>query len=124
MNRLPLLLLAITLSFFFTSASASYSSVLSTPKRVIVIVVTCAEGELDCSNVRFVGIDKMSGATTTLNGTDWVRMCEDRVTPCQHLCFKFYTKDVTYYVSDGGELTEITTAGDTVLDEVGKWLER
>jgi len=124
MNRLSLVLLTSALLGFFSSACASYSSVLSTPRRVVVIVVTCPEGDIDCDDVRFVGVDKVSGATTTLSGADWVRMCEDRVTPCQHLGFKFSIKDVTYYVSDGGELTEVTRAGDTTLDEVGKWLER
>jgi hypothetical protein len=90
----------------------------------MVIVVTCAEGDVDCKDVRFVSVDRMSGATTTLAGTDWVRMCDDGVTPCQHLGFKFSTKDVTYYISDSGELTEVTSAGGTTLDEVGKWLER
>jgi len=65
-----------------------------------------------------------SGLAVTLNGSDWVRMCKDGVTPCKHLGFMFPHGNVTYHISDGGEVSVTSISGKSIVDEVGKWLER
>jgi hypothetical protein len=124
MRHALLFIIALALAGWCSLAAAAYALVLSTPTRVAVIVVTCAEGEVSCPSVKYTEVNKETGLSITLNGSDWVRMCKDDVTPCQHLGFIFPHGDVTYHISDGGELSVTAISGKSVTDEVGKWLER
>lgn len=124
MRNTILFIITLVLTGWCGLAAAAYTSVLSTPTRVAVIVVTCAEGEVNCSNVKYTEINKGTGLAVTLNGSDWVRMCKDGVTPCKHLGFMFPHGNVTYHISDGGEVSVTSISGKSIVDEVGKWLER
>lgn len=102
---------------------AGYQRILSTSARLVVIVVTCPEGEIDCLDVHYVGIDKSSGVVTQIKGADWVRRCAGQDMPCQHIGFKFLTGDVSYYITDDGVLTIQPVNGIHSVSEHGKWVE-
>lgn len=95
---------------------------LSTPRHIVVIVSTCPEGEVTCAKVIYTGIDKTTGASVTIEGSDWAAMCADGTTPCHHLGWQFKKGDTTYRVSDGGELV-VLVRQKTVLVEQGKWID-
>lgn len=103
-------------------ASQASDMLLSTPKHVVVIVSRCEEGEVACSKVVYTGVDKVTGASVTLEGSDWFVMCADGTTPCHHLGWQFKKGDTTYRVSGDGELAVIVKQ-KTVLVEQGKWIE-
>jgi hypothetical protein len=102
---------------------ADYQRVLTTPTRIIVLLVACQEGELDCQHVIYVGIDRVSGLVTQLKGTDWVRNCPRQDMPCQHVGFKFPSNDRNYYITDDGSLTIQSNAGAPLITEHGKWVD-
>jgi len=72
--------------------------------------------------VSYIGVDRKSGDVTRLKGVDWVRHCAPDI-PCQHLGFKFSSKEVDYYVSDDGELTVQSASSQTLASERGKWID-
>jgi hypothetical protein len=104
-------------------AFASYHRVLSTPTRIVTIVVRCPEGDAECSDVVYVEIDKTSGLVVQLTGTDWVRRCPVDGAPCQHLGFKFPSRQEIYYVSDDGVITHISSDGKASVKDQGRWLD-
>lgn len=102
-------------------------SVLRTPSYIVTITSLCPEGDVDCDRIRYRGVNKRTGKSIRLMGSDWIRYCPDDQgdgpgkTPCQHLGYKFRNGKVTYYVSDDGELQVIRGRNKILLDEKGKW---
>jgi hypothetical protein len=122
--RQLLILVTLSLTIFISPpALAAYQKILSTPTQLIVIVVKCPEGDLECSDVAYVGVDRASGTVTELTGSDWIRRCTSQNTPCQHVGFKFVSGETLLFISDDGTVTRQSTKGDIFTSERGKWLD-
>ncbi|OPZ12148.1 MAG: hypothetical protein BWZ07_01527 [Alphaproteobacteria bacterium ADurb.BinA280] len=100
-------------------ASALTASTLQTPRFDISIETLCAEGDVSCNDVRYVGISKRSGASITLRGTTLHRACKDG-SPCQFLGYQFRSGSVRYRVFEDGRL-EVTDGTKVLVDERGEW---
>ncbi|WP_267226612.1 hypothetical protein [Dyella silvae] len=123
MKSLSLWLVLCLAALVSTPAFARYQRLLSTPARIVIVLVLCDEGEIDCPDVLYVGVDRASGEVTQLKGADWVRRCPRQNEPCQHIGFKFSSKSSDYYITDNGTLTIQSTRGEQLASEHGKWVD-
>ncbi|MDX1803756.1 MAG: hypothetical protein R3292_06715 [Alcanivorax sp.] len=96
------------------------ASTLVTPHYIIRITSQCAEGEVSCDQVRYVGTSKQSGKRITLTGSTWHTRGRDG-SPGRFLGYRFRNGDVTYYVSEVGELSVVRDRTDVLIDERGEW---
>jgi hypothetical protein len=103
----------------FTSYSA-LAEELETPSYNVTIVSNCAEGEVSCDNVSYTGISKKTGKSISLKGSTWHSLCADGVTPCRFLGYKFKNGEVTYTVSEDGNL-EVVKGNKVLFSEQGNW---
>jgi hypothetical protein len=94
------------------------SSTLTTPSFVIEIKVNCAEGNVTCDNVTYVGTSKKSGKSITLRGRTKHSMCADGVTPCGFQGYEFRNGATYYRVLEDGSLL-VTQGEKVVLEEKG-----
>jgi hypothetical protein len=96
------------------------SSTLITPSFVIEIKMNCAEGNVTCDNVTYVGTSKKSGKSITLRGRTKHGLCADGVTPCGFQGYEFKNGATYYRVLEDGSL--LVTQGEKVLlEEKGNW---
>jgi hypothetical protein len=102
------------------SVQAGEASTFSTPKFSIKITENCEEGVVGCDNVTYVGVNKKTGKSITLKGKSLMRLCADRVTPCQHIGYTFQNGKVVYLVTDQGTLT-ISKGAKVLVKEEGTW---
>lgn len=111
------LLLIFLLSLFAREACAS---TLTTPSFIIQIKVNCAEGNITCDNVTYVGTSKKTRKSITLRGKTKHSMCADGVTPCQFQGYEFWNGTTYYQVMEDGRLL-VMQGKKRLLDEKGKW---
>lgn len=118
----PLKLFLVLAALFFVAgfASAGQSSHLTTPSYIIAITENCAEGDVGCSNVTYVGRNRKSQQSTTLKGKAIMHMCPDRVTPCSHQGYAFKNGNAVYRLTPDGALV-VLRHGKVVLAEQGTW---
>ncbi|MES2017435.1 MAG: hypothetical protein V4484_13160 [Pseudomonadota bacterium] len=109
--------LALLLLFLASQASAS---TLTTPTFVIEVTVNCAEGNVPCGDVTYVGTSKKTGNSITLRGKSTHSLCADRITPCQFLGYEFWNGKTYYRVLKDGRL-QVTQGAQVLLDEEGTW---
>ncbi len=100
--------------------AAARAETLETPSFTIAIERHCAEGNVSCDKVGYVGTSKKNGKAIRLNGKTMHTICADGVTPCRFLGYEFRNGNVNYTVTDGGELT-VTIGRRLVLQEHGEW---
>jgi len=100
--------------------SLARASTLTTPSFIIEITVNCAEGNVTCDNVGYVGTSKKNGKRIKLRGKTMHTLCADGVTPCRFLGYEFHNGNTQYRVLDGGELT-VTLGKKVLLEEKGEW---
>jgi hypothetical protein len=86
----------------------------------IVVTENCPEGETNCQDVTYVGTSKATGKFIRLKGAAVVRLCADRVTPCQHIGYRFPNGRYVYFVGDDGGLI-VTHMGKQILSRIGNW---
>lgn len=120
---LKLLIFAAFVTLACPTASAGYAAVLSTPRHIVIVVARCPEGDVSCDDVLATVVNKVSGETEELKGSDWVRLCDDRVTPCHHVGYKLHRKGSNYYITDSGKFTLTSVTEKVIFEESGKWLE-
>jgi hypothetical protein len=106
-----------------SQASAAMSVVLLTRQFVVVIVERCPEGDVACNDVTYTGVNRKTGESIHLKGQAWVRLCADRVTPCQHLGWQFRNGDLVYKVQETPAVLQVERRGKTLLEETGKWAD-
>jgi hypothetical protein len=111
------ILLLITSALIASQVSAS---TLTTPSFVIQIKVNCAEGNVTCDNVTYVGTSRKSGKSITLRGRTKHGICADGVTPCQFLGYEFKNGATYYRVLEDGHLL-VMQGNKVVLEEKGEW---
>lgn len=101
-------------------AAGGGPSRLTTPTYVIEITEHCAEGEVGCDRVTYVGTNKKSRQSITLKGKAIMRMCADLVTPCSHEGYEFKKGNVAYRVMPDGALV-VSRSSKVLLEEKGVW---
>ena len=92
---------------------------LDTPSFKITVDVRCPEGELTCDDVKYVGKNKKTGETLRLTGKT-AHHYDAEGTPTRFLGYIFKNDDVTYFLSEEGEL-RITRGEKVLLKESGTW---
>lgn len=117
---MPRLLAALLLAASAAAAQAQPQTLL-TPGYRVSVEPRCAEGEVACADVEYVGRSRRSGRSIRLDGRALHTQCADGATPCRFLGWEFRNGDTVYRVFEAGEL--VVTRGDTVLlREQGRWL--
>lgn len=111
------LLLLSALLLFTGQARAS---TLITPSFIIQIKVNCAEGNVTCDNVTYVGTSKKTGKSIRLRGKTKHSMCADGVTPCHFQGYEFKNGTAYYRVLEDGSLL-VMQGKKVVLEEKGNW---
>lgn len=94
------------------------ADVLDTPSFTITIVSKCAEGEVTCNNVSYVGTSKKSSQTITLTGS--TLHTGSKSNPGRFLGYRFKNKDVVYDVTEDG-LLRVTRGKQVLVEEQGQW---
>ncbi|MDB5934973.1 MAG: hypothetical protein JWQ01_2317 [Massilia sp.] len=116
-NRIRISLLV---ALFVSVTAAAAAETLETPSFLITIEVRCAEGNVTCDDVRYLGTSKKTGKSITLRGRTMHSKCADGVTPCQFQGYVFTSGRSSYTVTQGGEL--IVMQGEkTLVQEKGTW---
>jgi hypothetical protein len=101
-------------------AVAANAETLLTPSFTVQIEVKCAEGNVTCDDVSYLGTNRKSGKSISLRGKTLHSMCADRVTPCRFLGYEFVRGNLRYVVLESGNL--LVTRGKSVLvQEAGEW---
>jgi hypothetical protein len=118
------LLLFLVVAFGWTAAPcrAADREVLDTPHFHIVLTLHCEEGEVGCSNITYVGVNKTSGKSIRLHGSTYMVMCADGVTPCHAGFDEFHNGNYRYVIYPDGTLT-IMRGKKELLTEKGQWLD-
>ena len=96
---------------------------LETKGYRVVVEQRCAEGNVTCSDVSYVGTSKRSGNSIELIGETQHSRCKDG-SPCRFLGYVFNNGSYRYFVSAGGQLrvSRQGPQGEHVLvDEAGEW---
>lgn len=93
---------------------------LETEHYRVQITVHCAEGEVSCDRVDYLGTHKQKGDSLRLRGKTHHTLCADGVTPCRFLGYVFRNGNTTYLVTDDGVL-RVTTGKRVLLEEQGQW---
>jgi hypothetical protein len=107
-------------TFLLVCSAAANSATLVTPSFVIDIKVNCAEGNVTCDDVTYIGKSKKSGNSVKLRGRTKHSMCADGVTPCGFQGYEFRSGDAYYRVLEDGQL--LVMKGKRVLvEERGEW---
>ena len=110
-------LLAITLLLGMSLARAG---TLTTPSFKVEIKVNCAEGNVTCDDITYVGTSKKTGKSIKLRGKTMHTTCADGVTPCRFLGYEFRNGKTYYQVLDDGTL-QVIQNNKTLLSEKGEW---
>lgn len=115
----------IGLSFFLLAATflfseQAFSSTLTTPSFIIKVQVNCAEGNVTCEDVTYVGTSKKTGKSITLRGKTKHSLCADGVTPCAFQGYEFISGKTYYRVLEDGRLL-VMQGKKVLLEETGTW---
>ena len=100
-------------------SQAGTTGTLDTPSFKIRIDIRCEEGEVTCDDVRYVGKNKKTGETLELTGKT-AHHIDAEGTPTRFLGYIFKNDDVTYFLSEEGEL-RVTRGEKVLLKEKGTW---
>jgi hypothetical protein len=93
---------------------------LTTKQFRIEIQRKCAEGNVTCDRVSYLGKDLKTGKSLRLSGRTTHSLCADGVTPCQFLGYEFQNQNYRYVVTDGG-LLRVYQGEKLLLSQQGKW---
>lgn len=109
---------------FFLAALAFSASLradtLTTASFKVTIERQCAEGEVTCDRVSYLGESRNSGARLALRGKTLHAMCADGVTPCRFLGYQFKNGSTTYLLLEEGRL-QVRSGDKLLVDEAGEW---
>jgi hypothetical protein len=104
----------------------SQAEKLTTPTFIITITSQCEEGVVNCDKVGYTGINRKTGKSISLEGSDLMHYCPDDQgdgpgnTPCHHIGYEFKNGNTTYLISDDGDLI-IRRGKSTSFHERGVW---
>ena len=104
---------------FLCAATAQAQEVLQTPSFTVTIV-GCAEGEVSCDNVKYLGVSRKTGNALSLTGKTLHTLAADGVTPGRFLGWQFRSGLTTYTVREEGVL-DVRKGGKMLVSEQGRW---
>ena len=106
----------------FTLTNIAFADeLLTTPNYIIRIEVNCAEGYVTCNDVTYVGESRKSHNSITLKGKTMHTSCADGITPCRFVGYYFKNGNITYTISESGELKVIQGKDKVLVKEKGAW---
>jgi hypothetical protein len=106
-------------ALLFVAAQAS-AGTLTTPSFIIKVKVNCAEGNVSCDKVSYVGTSRKTGKSISLRGKTMHALCADGVTPCRFLGYEFRNGRTYYRVLEDGSLS-VMQGKKLLLEEKGEW---
>jgi hypothetical protein len=101
-------------------AASSWAGTLTTPSFIVDIKVQCAEGNVSCDKVDYVGKSRKTGKSIALHGKTMHTLCADGVTPCRFLGYEFWNGKINYRVGEDGTLL-VTQGRKVLVSEKGEW---
>ena len=110
---------ALLIGWLLCAAAAQAEEVLLTPSFTVTIV-GCAEGEVSCDNVKYVGVSRKTGNALKLTGKTLHAMAADGVTPGRFLGWRFRSGQTIYTVTEEG-LLQVRQGTKTLVSEQGRW---
>jgi len=115
-NRLAPIVAALLAS----SPAVAADDTLVTPSFEAAISINCAEGNVTCDDVTYVGTSRTTGKSIKLHGRTLHSLCADGKTPCAFQGYEFRNGKTHYRVLQSGDL--LVTRGNAVLvQEHGHW---
>lgn len=105
---------------FLLGMSLARAGTLTTPSFKVEIKVNCAEGNVTCDDVTYVGTSKKTGKSIKLRGKTMHTTCADGVTPCTFLGYELRNGKTYYQVLEDGTL-QVIQNNKTLLSEKGEW---
>lgn len=84
----------------------------------ITITRNCTEGYVSCDDIRYVGVNRHTGASIRLRGRTLHTRCIDG-SPCRFLGYSFINQSYEYRVMD--EELLIYRSGQLIFQERGRW---
>jgi len=93
---------------------------LTTPSFIVRIKADCAEGNVACDDVSYVGTSRKSGNSIALRGKTIYSTCADRASPCRFAGYEFWNGETYYRVLDDGTLS-VRQGDRLLLKERGRW---
>ena len=96
------------------------AATILTKSYKITLLENCNE-DVACQDVKFTAEKIDNGKRVRLNGRSVTSICNDGVTACHHLGYKFVDGSTTYFVSDDNWFD--ISRGDQVLlhEEIISW---
>lgn len=94
--------------------------VLITEHYKITLTLRCAEGEVGCGELLYLGVNLKTGNSVILRGKAVMVLCADGVSPCHLGFFEFISGQFRYRVFSDGQLT-VEKNRKVLLDESGSW---
>jgi hypothetical protein len=101
-------------------AGQAGASTLTTPSFIIEIQQNCAEGNVTCDNVTYIGTNRKTGKSIRLRGRTKHSVCADGVTPCGFQGYEFRNGATYYRVLAEGDLL-VMQGKKVLLEEKGSW---
>ncbi len=96
------------------------ASTLVTQDYIVTISQNCVEGDVDCDNVTYYGVNTNTGASLDLQGRTVHAPCTDGITPCRFMGYEFFNGAYRYFVAQNGTL-QIFQNGQRILEQSGYW---
>jgi hypothetical protein len=101
-------------------AATASAETLQTKNFEVDIIRNCAEGEVTCDNVSYMGTNRKTGDSISLTGKTLHQLCADGVTPCHFLGYEFNNGNYRYLVTSDGTL-QVYRGSELILSEQGTW---
>lgn len=87
------------------------------------ISIQCeVQSEGGCSKVSYQETNKETGEKVNLTGTQVLEKCPDKATPCHSLGYEFSNGNLTYLISENGQL-QVLDGAKVLVDEAGTWTD-
>lgn len=100
-------------------AQAVPAETLTTPSFEITIRGNCAEGNVSCDDVAYLGVSRKTGKSLALKGRTIHTTCRDQA-PCRFLGYEFVSGRTIYRVMEDGTL-EVRRDNKILVHEKGSW---
>jgi len=118
--RRVLMVLAMVTAHAAAAADDARAQTLVTPNFRVTIQIRCAEGNVTCDDVRYVGRHRRTGKSISLTGRTHHTLCADGITPCRFLGYVFQNGRVRYFAGEDG-LLRVTDGEKVLVEERGAW---
>ncbi|MBA3537353.1 MAG: hypothetical protein H0T84_12225 [Tatlockia sp.] len=96
---------------------------LDTPHyKITISCLNSSQNEVNCSKASYQEINKETGAKVNLMGVQVMAKCPDKSTACHSLGYEFSNGNLTYLISENGQL-QVLEGAKVLVDEAGTWID-